>query len=39
LFGITASVESSVLELGCSYFYYVRRKEFLSGVGWMGKRH
>src|SRR5579864_5212310 len=23
LFGITASVESPVLELGCSYFYYV----------------
>src|SRR5579863_3018176 len=39
LFGITASVESLVLELGCSYFYYVWRRKFLSGVWGMGKRH
>src|ERR1700746_57814 len=38
LFGITASVESAVLELGCSYFYYVWRREFLSGAERMGKR-
>src|SRR5260221_345171 len=39
LFGITASVESPVLELDCSYFYYVWRGEFLSGTEGMGKRH
>jgi hypothetical protein len=39
VFGMTVSVVRAVFRLGCSYFYYVWRGEFLSGVGWMGKCH